>query len=109
MSKNAVRATTWPASHTAWSRAGENSATTWVGIFASFPQYRGREDAVSTTEERIKGNMPSGITHLNTVLTDEQAFGVAAFINSQPRPARANTKSDFPVRKNKPVDAAFAP
>jgi len=57
----------------------------------------------------IKGNMPSGITHLNTVLTDEQAFDVAAYINSQPRPVRANTEADFPARKNKPVDAAFAP
>ena len=53
--------------------------------------------------------MPTGITHLNTVLTDKQVFGVAAFINSQPRPAKANTEADFPVRKNKPVDAAFAP
>ena len=57
----------------------------------------------------IQGNMPSGITHINTVLTDEQAFDVAAFINSQPRPVRANTQADFPARKNKPVDAAFAP
>ena len=29
----------------------------WVGTFVSFPQYRGREDAVSTTEERINGCM----------------------------------------------------
>ncbi len=29
----------------------------WVGPFSSFPQYRGREDAVSTTEERINGCM----------------------------------------------------
>ena len=57
----------------------------------------------------VKGNMPSGITHLNAVLTDEQAFDVAAFINSQPRPVKANTVADFPARKNKPVDAAFPP
>ena len=57
----------------------------------------------------IKGNMPSGVTHVNTVLTDEQAVDVAAFINSQPRPVKANIKADFPARKNKPVDAAFAP
>ena len=30
-------------------------------------------------------------------------------INSQPRPVRANTEADFPARKNKLVDAAFAP
>ena len=57
----------------------------------------------------VKGNMPSGVTHVNTVLTDEQAFDVAAFINSQPRPVKANLDKDFPARKNKPVDAAFAP
>ena len=57
----------------------------------------------------IKGNMPSGVTHTNTVLTDEQAFDVAAYINSQPRPVKANLQADFPARKNKPVDAAFAP
>lgn len=54
-------------------------------------------------------NMPSGITHTTAVLTDEQAFDVAAFVNSQPRPIKSNLQADFPARKNKPVDAAFAP
>jgi len=57
----------------------------------------------------IKGNMPSGITHLTTVLTDEQAFDVAAYVNSQPRPVKSHLEVDFPARKNKPVDAAFPP
>ena len=57
----------------------------------------------------IKGNMPSGITHVNAVLTDEQAFDVAAYVNSQPRPIKGNLQADFPARKNKPVDAAFPP
>lgn len=57
----------------------------------------------------IKGNMPSGTTHTNTVLTDEQAFDVAAYINSQPRPVKSNLEQDFPARNKKPVDAAFAP
>lgn len=57
----------------------------------------------------IKGNMPSGITHATAVLTDEQAFDVAAFINSKPRPVKPNLEVDFPARKNKPVDAAFPP
>ncbi len=57
----------------------------------------------------IKGNMPSGITHTTAVLTDEQAFDVAAYVNSQPRPVKANLDADFPARKNKPVDAAFGP
>ena len=57
----------------------------------------------------IKGNMPSGVTHTTAVLTDEQAFDVAAYVNSQPRPVKLNLDADFPARKNKPVDAAFAP
>ena len=42
-------------------------------------------------------------------LTDEQAFDVAAYVNSQPRPVKPKLEADFPARKNKPVDAAFAP
>ena len=57
----------------------------------------------------IKGNMPSGITHTTAVLTDEQAFDVAAYVNSQPRPVKPNLEADFPAPKNKPVDAAFPP
>ena len=34
---------------------GRKFGNPWVGTFVSFPQYRGREDAVSTTEERING------------------------------------------------------
>ena len=57
----------------------------------------------------IKGNMPSGVSHTTAILTDEQAFDVAAYVNSQPRPVKANLDTDFPARKNKPVDAAFPP
>lgn len=57
----------------------------------------------------IKANMPSGITHATAVLTDEQAFDVAAFINSKPRPVKANLEADFPARRNKPVDSPFPP
>ena len=57
----------------------------------------------------VKGNMPSGFTHVKSLLTDERAFDVAAFVNSQPRPIKANLDKDFPARKNKPVDAPFEP
>lgn len=57
----------------------------------------------------IKGNMPKGVTHQNPVLTDEQAFDVAAYINTKERTAKANLEADFPNRKSKPVDAAFPP
>jgi thiosulfate dehydrogenase len=32
-------------------------AIPWVGVKATFPQYRGREDQISTVEERINGCM----------------------------------------------------
>lgn len=57
----------------------------------------------------VKANMPSGVTHSTAILTDEQAFDVAAYINSQPRPVKPNLETDFPARRNKPVDAAFPP
>lgn len=57
----------------------------------------------------VKANMPLGVTHANTVLSDEQAFDVAAFINSQPRPRKANLERDFPAGFNKPVDMPFPP
>lgn len=57
----------------------------------------------------IKHNMPVGTTYDAPALTDDQAFDVSAYINSKPRPEKANLDTDFPARKNKPVDAAFAP
>ena len=57
----------------------------------------------------IKGNMPLGTTAANPSLTDDQAYDVAAYINSHDRPKKANLDKDFPARYNKPVDAAFPP
>lgn len=57
----------------------------------------------------IKNNMPKGVTADAPALTDEQAFDVAAYINSQQRPQKAGLDTDFPARKNKPADAAFPP
>lgn len=53
----------------------------------------------------IKSNMPLGNPHL----TDAEAFDVAAFINSQPRPIKPHLEQDFPDRSRKPVDAPFPP
>ncbi|MGB4347531.1 MAG: c-type cytochrome, partial [Burkholderiaceae bacterium] len=57
----------------------------------------------------IKTNMPLGAAHGQPQLTDDEAFDVAAFMLSKPRPVKANTERDFPARWNKPVDAAFPP
>ena len=57
----------------------------------------------------IAGNMPSGVTHVNAVLTCEQALDIAAYVSSQLRPVKSNFEADFEARKNNPVDAAFEP
>lgn len=57
----------------------------------------------------IHANMPFGTTFEKPALSVEDAWDVAAFINSQPRPRRANLQLDYPNRSKKPVDAPFPP
>lgn len=42
-------------------------------------------------------------------LSDDEAYDVAAYVVSQPRPHKANLEQDFPARWNKPIDSAFPP
>ena len=60
---------------------------------------------VLTAARFIKARMPLG----KADLTDDQAFDVAAYINSQPRPHMANLDRDFPDRSTKPVDNGYGP
>lgn len=64
---------------------------------------------VITAAEFIRANMPFGIAYDSPALSDADAFDVAAFINSQPRPEKAGLDQDFPNRLRKPVDAPFPP
>ena len=57
----------------------------------------------------IRGNMPFGARYDAPVLSVDDAWDVAAYINSQPRPNRANLDRDYPNRARKPVDAPFPP
>jgi len=57
----------------------------------------------------IHANMPFGASYRAPVLSVEDAWDVAAFINSQPRPGRAHLELDYPDRSKKPVDAPFPP
>jgi thiosulfate dehydrogenase len=54
-------------------------------------------------------NMPIGTTFSTPVLTDEDAYDVAAYIISMKRPVMADLDKDFPMRLQKPVDAPYAP
>jgi thiosulfate dehydrogenase len=58
----------------------------------------------------IRANMPFGTSHPDApVLSIEDAWDVAAFINTQPRPARPHLERDYPNRTLKPMDAPFGP
>ncbi len=56
----------------------------------------------------VKMNMPYGASYKNQQLTDEEAWDVAAYINSQPRPVKDKSK-DWPKLADKPVDHPFGP
>ena len=63
---------------------------------------------VSNLAKYVKYNMPMGTIHTNPMLTDEEAWDVAAFINSQNRP-HMKTPNDWPDISKKPVDHPFGP
>ncbi|MGM5470272.1 c-type cytochrome [Flavobacteriaceae bacterium LMO-SS05] len=64
---------------------------------------------VITAAEFIKGNMPFGTTPSTVVLTDEEAYDVAGYINSMPRPIKAGLEQDFPDLLKKPVSTPYGP
>lgn len=64
---------------------------------------------VLTAAKFIKGNMPLGVTHDSPVLSDEEAYDVAAYINSQLRPVKDGKENDYPNLAKKPKDCAYPP
>lgn len=57
----------------------------------------------------IKSNMPSlTSSHDKPTLTDEEAWDIAAYVNSMPRPEKS-FRSDWPDVSKKPVDHPFGP
>ena len=63
---------------------------------------------VSNLAKYVKVAMPLGATFDHAQLTNKQAWDVAAFINSQPRP-HLRTQHDWPDISKKPVDHPFGP
>lgn len=64
---------------------------------------------VITAAQFIKGNMPFGTNFSATILTDEEAYDVAGYINSKDRPKKANLEQDFPDLLKKPVSTPYGP
>ena len=55
------------------------------------------------------GNMPNGANWDSPVLSVEQAFDVAAYMESQPRPSMAGLAADYPSRAEKRIDTPYGP
>ena len=64
---------------------------------------------VLTSARFIKANMPFGTTYEAPILSDEEAYDVAGYINQQIRPNKINPEKDFPDLKKKPVSTPYPP
>ena len=62
-----------------------------------------------TAADFIRANMPFRTDFEHPVLARQDAFDVAAFINSQPRPHKPGLENDYPDLWLKPPDAAYPP
>ena len=76
---------------------GKNSYNTAAGMYRLFQ--------LATF---VKYNMPFGTTFSEPQLSNAEAWDVAAFVNSQPRPQKVYT-NDWPELAKKPVDYPFGP
>lgn len=76
---------------------GENSYNDGAGLYR-----------ISNFAKYVKANMPLGATYDNPQLTDEEAWDLAAFVNSLPRPKKDISK-DWPDISKKPFDHPFGP
>jgi thiosulfate dehydrogenase len=56
----------------------------------------------------IKANMPYGVSYDKPLLTDEEAWNIAAYVTSLPRPTKDLSK-DWPDIATKPFDYPFGP
>jgi thiosulfate dehydrogenase len=64
---------------------------------------------VITAAQFLKGNMPFGATVDDPLLTDDQSYHLAAYINTFTRPTKTNREEDFPDKSRKPVSTPYGP
>jgi thiosulfate dehydrogenase len=57
----------------------------------------------------IHFNMPHGADYLNPRISVEDAWDVAAYVESQAQPQKSGLARDFPNLLDKPIDAAYGP
>ena len=76
---------------------GENSYNHGAGLYR-----------LSRFAGYVRANMPLGATYENPLISDEEAWDVAAYVNSMERPAKDLSK-DWPDISRKPMDHPFGP
>ena len=76
---------------------GENSYNTGAGLFR-----------LSRFAGYIKANMPLGASYNAPMLSDEESWDIAAYVNSQARPEKKFSE-DWPDISKKPFDHPFGP
>jgi thiosulfate dehydrogenase len=76
---------------------GKHSYNTGAGLYR-----------LSNFARFVKYNMPIGSSHKAPQLTDEEAWDIAAFVNSQTHPSK-KFKNDWPKMAEKPFDHPFGP
>lgn len=76
---------------------GNNSYNTGAGMYR-----------ISRFAGFVKNNMPYGTTYDNPELTNEEAWDVAAYVNSQPRPVKIFNE-DWPDISKKAIDHPYGP
>jgi thiosulfate dehydrogenase len=64
---------------------------------------------VLTSAGFVRHNMPLGTTFDKPLLSDADAYDVAAYMNSLDRPVKADLAKDFPNKLQKPVDSPYGP
>jgi thiosulfate dehydrogenase len=57
----------------------------------------------------IHSNMPNGTTWQAPAVSPDDSWDVAAYVVSRQRPRKAGLDQDFPMRSEKPADAAYGP
>ncbi len=76
---------------------GKNSYNDGAGLFR-----------LSRFAGYIKTNMPLGATHEAPLLSDEEAWDIAAYVNAMDRP-KMDISNDWPDISKKPIDHPFGP
>lgn len=76
---------------------GEHSYNSGAGLFR-----------LSRFAGYVRANMPLGATFENPLISDEEAWDVAAYVNSMDRPSR-DLSADWPDISKKPIDHPFGP